>query len=180
MEIKVSTQQMLKILYVLSWIIFLGVCIDAGSFIFNGVYTVTVNAYAAKYFGLSALYEFDSGHFLVQLLFMSIAGVMKALIFYLIVKILHEKKLNMSQPFNTHVQRFIVNVAYLSVGIGLFSHWGASYAEWLAKEGVQMPDAQQLHLDGAGVWIFMSVILFVIAQIFKRGIEIQTENELTI
>jgi hypothetical protein len=30
------------------------------------------------------------------------------------------------------------------------------------------------------VWLFMSVTLFVIAQIFKRGIEIQTENELTV
>ena len=50
----------------------------------------------------------------------------------------------------------------------------------LVKKGVNMPDIQYLHLGGADVWLFMGVILFVIAQIFKRGIEIQTENELTI
>jgi len=45
---------------------------------------------------------------------------------------------------------------------------------------VKMPDTQHLRLGGADVWLFMSVTLFVIAQIFKRGIEIQTENELTV
>jgi hypothetical protein len=37
-----------------------------------------------------------------------------------------------------------------------------------------------LHLGGADVWLFMGVILYIIAQIFKRGIEIQAENELTV
>jgi hypothetical protein len=35
-------------------------------------------------------------------------------------------------------------------------------------------------MAGADVWLFMGVTLFVIAQIFRRGIEIQTENELTV
>lgn len=43
-----------------------------------------------------------------------------------------------------------------------------------------MPDVQYLGLGGADVWLFMGVSLFVIAQIFKRGIEIQSENELTV
>ena len=48
------------------------------------------------------------------------------------------------------------------------------------RQGVEMPDVQHLRIGGSDVWLFMGVILFVIAQIFKRGIEIQTENELTI
>jgi hypothetical protein len=43
-----------------------------------------------------------------------------------------------------------------------------------------MPDTQTLVLGGADVWIFMAIILFVLAQLFKRGIEIQNENELTV
>jgi hypothetical protein len=43
-----------------------------------------------------------------------------------------------------------------------------------------MPDIENMRLGGADVWLFMGVTLFVIAQIFKRGIEIQTENDLTI
>ena len=111
---------------------------------------------------------------------MSIAAVMKAWIFYLIIKILHDKKLNIAQPFNKTVRRFILKVSFMTLLIGLFSAWGVKYSEWLIKQGVKIPDIQYLRLGGADVWLFMSVILFVIAQIFKRGIEIQTENELTV
>lgn len=86
----------------------------------------------------------------------------------------------MSQPFNRDVVRFIFNVSYLALGIGLFSWWGVKYTAWFVKQGVEMPDIQYLRLGGADVWLFMGVTLFVIAQIFKRGIEIQTENELTV
>jgi len=86
----------------------------------------------------------------------------------------------MAQPFNAEMGRFILNISYVTLLIGLFSYWGVNYAEWLTKQGVKMPDVQSLRLGGADVWLFMSVTLFVIGQIFKRGIEIQTENDLTI
>ena len=86
----------------------------------------------------------------------------------------------MSQPFNNEVRLFIIKVSCLAFGIGLFTAWGVKYTEWLVTQGVKMPDTQHLRLGGADVWFFMSVTLFIIAQIFKRGIEIQTENELTI
>jgi len=184
MEIKISTQQILKILYVLSWIIFLGVCIEAGGFIFNSFYVLVLNPVGAHRFweqiDLSGLYEFDRGYFFVETLLMNIVAVLRACIFYLIVKILHDKKINMSQPFGSEMGRFIINLSYLAFGIGVFSWWGVKYSEWFVEQGVQMPDIHYLRLGGADVWLFMSVILFVIAQIFKRGIEIQSENELTV
>jgi hypothetical protein len=160
------------------------VCIEAGGFIFNAFYTLVINPVGANKFwegtDLSSLYKYDHGYFFVETLLMSIVAVMRACIFYLIIKILHDKKLNMSQPFNREAGRFIFKVSYLSLGIGLFSLWGAKYAEWFIKQGVKMPDIQYLRLGGADVWLFMGVTLFVIAQIFKRGIEIQSENELTV
>lgn len=184
MEIKITTTQILKILYILSWIIFIGVCIEAGGYIFNAFYTLMHNPAGASKFwqeiDLSGLYNYDRGYFATVTLYMIIVAVMKALMFYLIVKILHDKKLNLTQPFNREVGRFISHLSYLSFGIGLFSWWGVKQAIWLGKQGVSMPDIQQLHLGGADVWIFMGVILFVISQIFKRGIEIQEENDLTV
>ena len=86
----------------------------------------------------------------------------------------------MKDPFNLEVQRFISNMAYLAIGLGVFSYWGADYAQWLASQGVTMPDSQHMEIGGADVWLFMGIILLVIAQIFKRGVEMQSENELTI
>ena len=181
---KTRTKLVLKLLYILSWIIFVGVSIEAGGFIVNAFFTLLLNPVGAKHFwqqvDLSALYYYDHGYFFVETLLMSIVAVMKACIFYLIIKILHDKKLDMSQPFSKEVRRFILNVSGLAFGIGLFTWWGVKYTEWLVKQGVKMPDTQHLRLGGADVWLFMSVTLFVIAQIFKRGIEIQTENELTV
>ncbi|MEP7377173.1 MAG: DUF2975 domain-containing protein [Chitinophagaceae bacterium] len=181
---KINTKQILKVLLILSWIIFIGVCIEAGGSIFSAFYTLVINPVNAATFwegnDLSGLYKYDPGHFFAETLLISIASVMKACIFYLIIKILHNKKLDLSQPFNEKVRRLIIKVCCLAFGIGLFTWYGVGYTEWLVKQGVKMPDTQHLRLGGADVWLFMSVILFVIAQIFKRGIEIQSENELTV
>jgi hypothetical protein len=184
MEIRITTEQVLKILNILSWIIFIGVCIEAGAIILVTLYVLIINPDATHSFwngnGLLGIYQYDHGYFLVFTLLLGIVAVMKALIFYLIVKILHDKKLNMAKPFNKEVGRFIFNLCYLAFGIGMFSYWGGKYIAWLIKQGVDVAEVQLLRFAGADVWLFMGVVLFVIAQIFKRGIEIQTENELTI
>ena len=184
MEIKITTKHLLKMLLVVSWILFIGLCVEAGGVIFNIVYTLFFNPNEAITFwneaDLSSLYQYDHGYFLVITGFMSVTTVMKALIFYLIVKILHEKKLDMVQPFSETMGRFIFNLSYLTFGIGLFSWWGIKYAMWLVTLGVKMPEIQHLLFDGANVWLFTSVTLFVIALVFKRGVEIQAEHELTV
>jgi len=184
MEIKITTKQLLNVLHVLSWIIFIGLCIEAGGILFNAFFTLVINPIAAKNFwgeiDLSSLLNFDKGYFIIQTLLMSIVAILKAILFYLIVKILYDKKLNPTQPFNIEMKRFISNMSYLTIGISIFSYWGAKHIKWFVAEGLNMPDAQQLNLGGADVWLFMGITLLVIAQIFKRGIEIQTENELTI
>lgn len=184
MEIKISTNQILQLLNILSWIIFIGLCIQAGGFIFTTVYTLLFDPAEVKYLwmqvDLSNLYVFDKGYFLVEILLLIIVSVMKALMFYLIIKILHNRKLNMAQPFNTEVGRFIFNTAYITLAIGLFSYSGTEYSIWFVQQGVKMPTDENLTLGGADVWLFMSVILFVLAHIFKKGIEIQIENELTV
>src|SRR5205809_2081353 len=99
---KSRTKQILKVLQVLSWIIFIGVCIEAGGSIFSAFYTLVINPINAATFwegnDLSSLYKYDPGHFFAETLLISIAAVMRACIFYLILKILRDKKLNMSLP----------------------------------------------------------------------------------
>jgi hypothetical protein len=179
-----KTKTILQILYVFSWIIFIGVCIEAGGSIFSAFYTLVINPVNAATFwvgnDLSALYKYDPGYFFGETLLISITAVLKACIFYLIIKNLDPKKLSMSQPFSRELERLIIKISYLSILIGFFCFWGVRYAEWFVKHGIKMPDIQYLRLGGADVWIFMGVILFVIAKVFKRGIEIQTENELTV
>lgn len=185
MEIKITTPQLLKVLQLLSWIVFIGLCVEAGEIIVNAVITLTIHPPGVANFWegaayLSGLYSFDKGYFMVIVLIMSIVAVLKALMFYLIVKLFSERKLNISHPFNPELRKFILDLSCITLGISLFSHAGVKYATWLAKQGGSIPDLQALHFVGADIWLFMAIVLFVIVQVVKRGIELQTENDLTI
>lgn len=183
MEIKITIRQTLNILLVLSWIIFIGLCIEAGGFIVNAIFAIANPSVITRLYrqiDLSDLFKYDHGQFFVLTLIMGIAAVMKACLFFLIIKILHDKDLDMSQPFSKKVRRFIFSLSYVTLLIGLFSAYGIKYTGWLVKQGVSMPDTQYLRLGGADVWLFMAVVLFIIAQIFKKGVEMQSESELTI
>ncbi len=183
MEIKISSNQVLKVLHILSWVIFLGLCVEAGGILFNAAYAL-YNPVAAKNFwngaDLSALYAHDKGYFITQAILMIIAAIMKALIFYLIIKLFYHKKFSLAKPFNADVTVLVYNIAWLCLGTGLFSYWGARQAAWIKEKGVPMPDIETLRIGGADVWLFMAVVLFVIGQVFKKGTELQTENDLTV
>jgi len=111
---------------------------------------------------------------------MSIVAILKAILFYIIIRAIHHRKLDFAQPFNKNLPRFISSLAWLAIGIGIFSIWGNNQSKWLAGKGISIPDIQKMGFGGADVWFFMGVVLIVIAQICKRGVEIQTENDLTI
>lgn len=180
----INTKQTLRVLYVLVWVIFTGVSIEAGGWIFSTFYTLEINSINAHRswpgIDLSSLYDYGRGYFLSVMLQVILVSILKAVLFYRIIGILKAEGLDISQPFTKNVGRFLFRMSYLSLLIGLFSWSGAGYSGWLASKGVKLPDLQYLHLRGADVWLFMGVTIFVIAQLFKRGIEIQTENELTV
>lgn len=183
MEIKIKTQTILNILLVISWILFVGICIEAGGFLVNAIFALTNPDVVPRLWqqvDLSALLKFDHGYYFVLTLIMAIVSAVKAWLFFLIIKILYNKNLDFSSPFSVAVQRFIFLLSYIALLIGFFSAMGVKYMELLVNKGVALPDTQHLKIGGADVWLFMAIILFVIAQIFKRGIEIQTENDLTI
>ena len=171
-------------LNVISWIIFVGLCVEAGSYILGAFFTLFYNPFGTgklwDVMSLSDLYNYNQSYYVTIVSLMIITAVLKALMFYLIVKIFHDKKIDLSHPFNESVRKFIINIAWLALGIGLFSFWGAKDTANFVAEGASMPDIQHLNLGGADVWMFMGVVLLVIGRVFKKGIEIQNEIDLTV
>ncbi len=53
------------------------------------------------------------------------------------------------------------------------------YCHWLIGKGINLPTLTD-YLGGGAEFIFFAGILYFISQVFNRGIEIQTENDLTI
>nr|WP_294935419.1 DUF2975 domain-containing protein [uncultured Flavobacterium sp.] len=178
---KTKTKQILSVMHVIAWIIFLGLCIKTGAILYSTFVSLYINPVGAQnlHLGLdlSGLYNFDKGHYVSLVLFIVLLSALKALIFYLLIKIF--LKINFVHPFSTEVSVLISRISYIALSIGILTLIANSYCDWLTKGGISFPDLAD-YLGGAGEFLLLGGIVFMIAQVFKRGMEIQSENELTV
>ena len=171
-------------LQVVSWVIFIGLCIETGGFISSTIYTLFYNSAGANMFwtniNFNELYNFNQSHFISITVLMIIVSVLKSIMFYIIVSMFYKNRINLSNPFNEAFGKYIFKIAYLVLGIGLFTYWGTNFTTWIVAQNVNMPTIQQLNFAGADVWLFMGVTLLIFAKIFQKGLELKAENDLTI
>lgn len=83
------------------------------------------------------------------------------------------------KPFNNFVTRKILQLSYYTFSIGILSYIANQTAKNLSHHGYEVDKLNQFWVD-SHAFILMAAIIYVIAQIFKRGVEIQSENELTV
>ena len=102
-------------------------------------------------------------------------SALKALIWYVVFKLL--SKLKLQTPFSMEVEKKLEIIAYLLLGVWIVSSFfWKTYLHYLSKEtGILLPTN-----NGGDEYLFMAGIIYIISQVFKRGIEIQSENELTV
>jgi hypothetical protein len=174
---------LLKGLNLISWIIFIGVSIDAGGMVFNSLYSIFINSKISSHFwgyiDLSSLYQFNKVSYITLITLMSLVTILKAILFYIILKIFHNK-VDLSNPFNEVLGKHIKSIAYCSLSIGLFSMWGGDLLDWSISQNILMPSIQKLKLSGDDVWFLMGFVVMVFALIFEKGIQLKNENDLTV
>jgi len=181
MKTQSKTQLILTIMNVLFWIAFIGLCYNTGTILFSfliglmGNQVVTDKLYLEL--NLTELYKLGLFHYLNIGLILVIASGLKAYIAYLVVKI--STKFNLQQPFNKTAYRIISQISYFTLIIGILQVCAQSYYKGLIKEGFVITNLSKYFNNGDEA-IFLAGIIFIIAQFFKRGLEIQSENELTI
>ena len=180
------TDFFLKTLHVIAWVIFIGLCIESGGLIVNAFISLFINPLASsKFWGginLYPLYQFNLSYFVTIVALLIIISILKSILFYMIVNLFHKKKLNLSAPFNETLGKYIFRLSYVVFTIGLFNYWGNHFVRWLSfkiNDG-SSPSIQNIKFESADVWLFMGVILTIFALIFKKGIELQSENDLTV
>jgi hypothetical protein len=170
----------LKALNVVSWIIFVGLCIEAGALIFNFALTLfkpiaTHNIYNGL--NLSEIYENQFAHFIGVLSFVVVLSLLKAYLFYLVVKIF--MKLNLVKPFDVEIAKLIEKISFEAFAIAIVSIVAHQYTKMLIQSGYEVSHVEKYWNDTAA-FLMMAAIIFVISQIFKKGIELQNENDLTV
>lgn len=169
-----------KGLHIIAWIIFIGLCIEAGGLIVNFIFSIYNPAFVGHLYqklDLSQMYLQSKWAFFGMYSFILSIAILKAILFYIVIRLIN--KLDLTQPFNNYVSQQITLISYYTLTIGLFGHVARQIAKNMEHHGLEVNSLNQFWPDSQA-FILMAAIIYVIASIFKRGIEIQSENELTV
>jgi hypothetical protein len=87
------------------------------------------------------------------------------------------QKLQLRSPFSMDVTKKLEKLAYLLLGVWvLIAFIGKTYLHYVVKAtGINLTD-----FSSGDEYLFIAGIVYIISQIFKRGIEMQEENQLTV
>ena len=97
--------------------------------------------------------------------------------FYLLIELL--SKLDLNKPFSGYVAGQVTKISYYTLSIGLLSYLAQQTAKNLEHRGYQIDMLNQFWADSQA-FILMAAVVYVIATIFSRGVELQNENDLTV
>lgn len=172
-----KTSQLLKSMKVVSWIIFIGICIKAGAILISFLISLFIDPEVAKdlYMGLDLLsvQHFSHTYYVAFVVLMLLLLVVQAFIFFWVIKLF--AKFNEQTPFSLVLSDLISKISYATLIAGGLALIGTALSKWLVKQGIAV------NYDwSAQEFIFMGAVVFIFGLFYKRGIEIQSENELTI
>lgn len=169
-----------KALQIIAWIIFVGLCIEAGALIVNffiSIYKPEFVSHLYQKIDLNVLYQQSKWVFYGMYCFVIFIAVLKAVLFYVVIKLVHE--LDLAKPFSSFVAMKISQICYYTFSIGIISFIASQIANNLIHHGYEINKLDKFWVDSQA-FILMSAIIYIIATIFKKGIEIQNENEFTV
>lgn len=169
-----------KALHIVAWLIFVGLCIEAGGLMVNFIYSlfkpeIVGNLY--QKLDLSAMYQQSRWAYFSMYSFVLVIAVLKAVLFYCVISIL--LKLDLAKPFSTFAARNITRISYYTFSIGILSYLARQTAKNLSHQGIDIDMLSQFWVDSQA-YILMAAVIYVIAMIFKTGVDLQQENDLTV
>ncbi|MBL7925738.1 MAG: DUF2975 domain-containing protein [Bacteroidia bacterium] len=167
-------------LQIVAWIIFIGLCIEAGGLLVNFVFSIYNPDMISRLYNklnLMAMYQQSAFAFYAVYSFILIIAILKAILFYLVIILL--LRLDLAKPFSDFVAKQIMLISYYTLVIGLLSYMARHYAGNLQHQGIETAVLNTYWADSQA-FILMAAVVYIIATIFKTGITIQNENDLTV
>lgn len=177
---KKNTSSIIITMNVLFWIVFIGLCIQTGALLVSflvGLISTDAGRKMDPEVDLSGLYRFGVVHYVIIVSLIVLLSALKAYMAYLVVKI--SMKINLAQPFSRRVGTLITQISHAALLAGIIDVVAQSYSKQVLKWDAALPILQR-HIGSGGELLFLAGIIFIIAQVFKRGIELQAENDLTV
>ena len=167
-------------LYIVAWLIFIGLSVEAGGLIVNFFFSLHEPGFVQNLYqklDLSQMYKDSKLAFFGIYSFILIISVLKAFLFYIVIRLMH--KMDLSKPFNSFVSDKISQISYYTLSIGLLSYIARQLVKSLMHHGF-VPDSLNQFWEDSQAFILMGAVIYIIAAIFKKGVAIQNENDLTV
>ena len=169
-----------QFIHVMAWVIFVRLCIEAGALLVNFIYSLFKTDIIDKLYNkldLRQMYDMNKWSYYSIYSFAIFIAVMKAALFYVAIQLF--LKFNINQPFSIYIENKIKLMSHYAFWIGLVSYIAKETANNLNKKGFEMNKLNDYWSD-SHAFIMMASILYLIALIFKKGNDLQKENDLTI
>jgi hypothetical protein len=169
-----------KGLHIVAWVIFVGLCIEAGGLIVNFIFSLFKPEFVQNLYqklDLTEMFKESKSAFFGIYGFILSISILKAFLFYIVIRLMH--KMDLTKPFDTFVSNQILKISYYTLSIGLFSFIARQIAKNLMHHGFVTDSLNQFWVDSQA-FILMGAVIYTIATIFKKGVDIQKENDLTV
>jgi len=167
----------LVVMQVFTWIAFVGLCIETGATAFTVLLSLTLNQSAASDlysgFNLSALLENNLWYYLMATGFKLTVLALKVALLWQVILLF--KVFKLEQPFNAAVSERIGKISEVALSAGILAMVADGFYQWLHHR-----DLVERVQWGSGEFLMLAGILFIVAQLFKKGVELQQDNELTV
>lgn len=167
-------------LHIVAWLIFVSLSIEAGGLIVNFFFSLYKPEFVQNLYeklDLSEIYKSSRLAFFGIYSFILTISILKAFLFYIVIRLM--QKMDLSKPFSTFVATQIKLISYYTISIGLLSSIASQLARYLMHHDFVTDNLNRFWTDGQA-FILMGAVIYIIATIFKKGVDIQDENDLTV
>lgn len=171
-----KTETILMVMNVLAWIAFIGLMVKAGTLLVSyGISAAYPEVTKNMYKGLNwySLRQYDFWLYTGIVSMLAAIFILQAYVAYLVIKVL--SRIKMASPFTGDIAKRLENIAYTLILIWVASVIYNGQLKWISKQA-----AGVLENTISDDFIIYAGLVYLIAQIFKKGVEIQSENELTV
>lgn len=170
------TEQTIGFTKFLSWGVFIIFLLQTAAMVVSYISSLSYPNASYDFYldlDLSYLYNQSVSHYSVLVLFIVIQMLIKISVVAFIIKML--KDLKIDSPFSFLIARSIEIISYLIISLWVIIWITNFYSAWLVEQNLSL-EASSTTLE----FILLAGVLFIFAQIFKKGVEIQSENEMTV
>ncbi len=170
-----KSKNILKIMYVFAWLACIGLCIQTGAIIFSYLVSLNNPEASKNLFGglnLSEYYNYNITQYSVIVFYKVLLYAVEAYIAFILIKLL--KDLDIKNPFNQFVSDLMKNTS-----ISIFVLWIIAMIHNTHIQFIGKKQGFEMELFSSD-FVFLAAVIFIFTKIVQRGIELQTENDLTI